>query len=467
MSEESEFVDINWGNTILSARWNHIWHNKLFSNATFTYSKFGFQFFNTSESEREDSMRDYTVLTQYNFDSRIEDYALKMDFDFLPNPKHHIKFGGGILERVFQPILQFQEIELEDFDFNFGEGFIEQDSILETPKYFATELNFYIEDEITLSPRLRAQVGFHNAVFTAANSAWISFQPRLSLDYQVHPKGRLYTSFGRMAQFLHVLSPAGISMPFDLWVPSTQKVKPQSANQLIIGTEWELPADFTFGTETYYKKLSNLITYRAGVESILNGNGANFDWENEVTFGEGWNYGIETSLKRTAGKASGFINYTWSKADRHFDGINNEERFPFRYHREHSVKIGLSQEFGPKFNIFASWTYGSGQFTTPRVIEVYGDGTNIDIFQLDLEGTGGTINNVRLPAKHQLDLNFNWHWAKTRVDHYLTFGINNVYNNRTVLFPVRYVDLEDSSNSETANIKGLPILPSLRYSVKF
>ncbi len=467
LSEQSDFVNINWGNTIISTRWNRVWNNKLFSNMTATFSEFGFQLFTVGATEFEKMEGSLFDVDQYIFDSNIQDIALKIDFDYIPNPKHHIKFGGGVLERIFTPTFDFQELEdLEADEFSLTEEYIPSDSAI--TNYYATELNFYLEDDIKFTDKLSAQLGFHNAVFTSDNAGWISFQPRLSIQYQIHPSGTVYAAYSRMGQFLHVLSPAGVSMPFDLWVPSTKKVRPQVANQFLVGTDWKLPQAFTFSTEAYFKKLDHLITYRAGVNSVLSGTEEIFDWENEVTFGEGWNYGLEASLKRTKGKTNGYINYALSKATRRFDGLSNDERFPFRYNRRHVIKIGLSQEFTPKFNVFATWSYGSGQYTTPRLIEVYGDGTSFDGFDLDLIGSDGPLNTFRLPANHQLDVSFNWHWPRKKVDHFFTFGLKNVYNRTNPLFAIRVKNLDGNGETfENEDFPGLPIFPSLRYSIKF
>ncbi len=467
LDNQRNYIDINWGNTILSTRWNRVWTNKVFSNVTATYSQFGFNLFGTAESEFEDIDREFSVVEQYEFYSRIEDIAIKVDFDYIKNSKHHFKFGGGLLGRNFEPVFSFAEFEQEDFQFDFGTDYFQQDLVLQDAQYFATELNFYFEDDIQISDKLQAQVGFHNAVFVADNAAWMSFQPRLSMQYQINQNGKLFAAYSRMGQFLHVLSPAGISMPFDLWVPSTQQIQPQNASQILLGTDWQLPANFVFGAEIYYKKLNNLITYSAGFEEFLRDEGANFDWENQVTFGEGWNRGVELSLQRNKGRVNGYINYTYSKAERKFEGLSNNERFPFRYNRDHELKIGLSMKFSPKFNVFTAWTYGSGQFTTPRVIEVYGNATQFDIFQLDVGDGVNELNTFQLPPNHHLDVNFNWHWPKPKVDHYLTFGIRNIYNRKNPLFSVRYTDLDNPEQGTSENFIGLPIFPSLRYAVKF
>jgi len=192
---QRNFIDINWGNTILSSRWNRVWSDKIFSNLTATYSQFRFGLSGASESEFEAFDRAYSFVEQYEFSSSIEDIALKVDFDYIKNTRHHIKFGGGLLGRNFVPAFNFTEFEEENFQFDFGEDYFQQDSVLQDAQYFATELNFYVEDDFQWTDKLRAQVGFHNAVFVADNAAWMSFQPRLSLQYQINQNGNIYAKF--------------------------------------------------------------------------------------------------------------------------------------------------------------------------------------------------------------------------------------------------------------------------------
>jgi hypothetical protein len=469
LSHQRNFINLNWGNTILSTRWNHLWNEKLFSNTTFTYSQFKFNFiseiyFELLDDDEEDSFEGET----YSFLSNIEDIALKIDFDYFPDNKHHFKFGGGILKRVFQPNLRYQEFELDEIVFE-ENGFIQFGNVpMEDETLHATEFNFYIEDNIQLSDKLTAQIGLHNAIFTRTDVTWASLQPRLSFQYQLTKSKVIYAAVSKMGQFLHVLSPAGISMPFDLWVPSTKKVRPQQSWQYLIGTNWKLPLDFNWSLEAYYKKLDNLVTYGPYANTnIVTGIG-NFNWEDELTFGEGWNYGIETSLKRTKGNTTGFLNYAWSKAERQFDNLSSNQKFPYRFNREHTLKLGINHAFSPQFNIFAIWSYGSGQPTTSRLIEFFGDLTNFtDLFNLDFGNSAPLLNNIRLPANHQLDINFNYNWSKKRVNHTLSLGLLNVYNHKNVLLKYQSYNFENPNEPEIKNIHSLPLFPSLRYGIKF
>lgn len=462
---QGSLLNINWGNTILSSRWNRVWNNKLFSNLTLTYSEFLFRFLTLSSQEVRGIERELSRFEQFDFSSRIQDIALKMDFDYIKNNNHYLKFGIGLKERLFAPNFKYHEFQIEGNNIPVEEQLVPLG--VRSNLYFASEFNFYAEDDWTITDKLSAQFGFHNALFTAPNTAWNAFQPRLSIQYDWLPSSKIYASYNQMSQFLHVLSPVGISMPFDLWVPSTNEVAPEHARQILVGTEWRLPADFTFGTELYYKKLDNLITYRQEVNDFFMSENSNFEWEEEITSGQGWNYGVETSLVRKKGKATGYINYTWSKAERQFDGLSNDERFPFRFNREHVFKVGLNQEFGPKFNFNAAWYYGSGQYTTPRVVEIYGEGDNLDAFQFGFNNDAAELNNVKLLPHHKLDVSFNFHWPKKRVEHFFTLSINNLYNNKNPLFTVRYEDVDNPGTFIDDRVPGLPFFPGLRYAIKF
>ena len=82
-SDEFNF-GLGWGNKTATLRWNHLFSDKLFSNTTFTYSRYAFdidQGFNL----------DYDL--RFGYISGLKDFGARTDFEFSPNPFHSIKFG--------------------------------------------------------------------------------------------------------------------------------------------------------------------------------------------------------------------------------------------------------------------------------------------------------------------------------------------------------------------------------------
>ena len=72
--------DVKWNNTTGTVRWNHIFHDNLFSNTTVLYSQYNY------------SIR-AGYINPFSWSSKIEDIALKTDFTFFLNPSNTIKFG--------------------------------------------------------------------------------------------------------------------------------------------------------------------------------------------------------------------------------------------------------------------------------------------------------------------------------------------------------------------------------------
>lgn len=472
---QNDFLSYKWGNTIFSLRWNHLWNNQFFSNMTFTYSQFNFtndygieEFFTldeTKEGEEElPNLEEDFLLSEvslFHFSSKINDGGFKIDFNYLPTSQHHFKFGGGVLVREFSPSLVSDQFEVEEYDFNGNEFEIFETFI--DPIFYATEINMYGEDEFKINNQLKAKLGLHSVLFIAPNKVYPSIQPRLSINYQPNDKIRLKSSLGKMTQFLHVLQSTITGIPNDLWVPSTKQVRPQSAWQADVGIHYRLSKHFNWNLEGYYKYMNHLITYREDTNFLVEEEAQQFDWENNVSVGKGWSYGLETSLTKTTGKTTGWINYNLAWSDRQYEGINNNQKFPFRYNRRHELKIGLSQQFTRVFNLFATWKYGSGQWTTVQNLTPETEDTFNPIVQPFPLDPNTPINNFQLQAFHRLDVNANFTWSKRRIKHQLTLGVSNAYGRDNTLFAA--IENGDASTLEEI---GFPlVLPTFRYGVEF
>lgn len=476
ISNQVEFLNYNWGNLVVSLRWNHLWNKHFFSNTTLTYSQFKFNnnygeeefatFLEPTEEEeseipefKEEDL--FSKIALYRFSSRIKDTGIKIDFNYLPTHQHHFKFGGGILVRQFKPSVVSDQFEIENFQFD--EKNFESINLLLDPTFFATELNIYGEDEYKINSQLIAKIGVHSALFIAPNKIYPSIQPRLSFKYQLNDRLQLTSSLGKMNQFLHVLRSTSTGIPNNLWVPSTKQVRPQSAWQIDMGVHYQLPKHFNWSLEGYYKYMNHLIAYREDADFLSEQENQQFDWENEIAIGKGWSYGLETSLTKTKGKTTGWLNYNLAWSNRQYKEINQNQRFPSRYNRRHELKIGMSQQFTRVFNLFATWKYGSGQWTTIQTgldFETEDAAAILQPFPLD---PNTPINNYQLKAFHRLDVNANFNWSKRRIKHQLSLGIYNAYGRSNSIFAA-------AENGVDTNLEeiGLPIvLPTFRYGIEF
>src|SRR5690554_5701221 len=294
---------LQWGNGIGALRWNYVFNPRLFSNTTVTYSKYTFNIFNQSESAYEENGNTVNNFSRIEYLSGIQDWSGKIDFNFLPNPDHYIKFGGGYIYHMFNPgINRYRERSENNH----------ADTLFGSSKIYANEFYGYIQDDFKITERIKLNGGLHFSGFAVEDKTYFSVQPRFSGRYIINERTSLKASYATMAQYLHLLTNAGIGLPTDLWVPPTADIKPQTAHQIALGAAHQPVKGYEVSLEAYYKKMDNLIEYRDGASFMGNAG----DWQSKVATGKGWSYGAELMIEKKIGKTNGWIGYTLSWTDR-------------------------------------------------------------------------------------------------------------------------------------------------------
>lgn len=449
---------LDWGNQTGSMRWNRVWNKKLFSNTTLTYSKYNFNTgFAFEEIDTDPQGQDERSAAALNYVSGIEDWGGKIDFDYIPNPNHYIKFGAAATHHTFTPgVSQFniEQTGQVDFDTTVGAQLTE-----------SMEYGLYIEDDMKIGEKLQANVGVHASAFSVDGKTYTSIQPRLGIRYMLPHDIALKSSFSTMTQFIHLLTNEGVGLPTDLWVPTTKNIIPERSWQAAIGfakTVWD---DYEVSLEGYYKEMENLVSYKEGA-SFFNFDG-NSSWEDKVTQGDGDSYGIEFLLQKKKGNTTGWIGYTYSKTTRQFDEINGGLPYPFKYDRRHDISIVVSHKFSERISASAVWVYGTGNsITLPESVhtgyEVNNFTNNPPYFPTRIE-TASNKNAYRMQPYHRLDLSVEFHKQKRKYKRVIVVGVYNAYSRVNPFF----------INDETRNGRrrfvqyGLfPIIPSVSYQFK-
>lgn len=446
--------DFGWGNITAAMRWNHIWHPKLFSNSAVTYSRYslGVKSLFGIESDIED--KDEFIAIDYG--SGIRDLAVKIDFDFIPNPEYNIRFGLHGIRHHFIPgnFLLEQKIEAEDFSF---ERTVGQEDI------YASEWSLYMEDDILFNNHIKANVGIHLSAFHVDGDVYHSFQPRLGMRYLLNDEMSFKFSFATMRQYIQLLAFEGVGLPTDLWLPTTSRVKPQDSWQAAIGVAHGL-GDYEFSVEAYYKEMKNLISYKNG-ESIF----ALSDWQDRVTQGDGKSYGAELLIQKKTGRLNGWIGYTLSWSHRTFPDLNLGESFPFKYDRRHDISIVANYQLDDQWHVSTSWVYGTGNAVT------LGNSQYYSIFGHNYF-TGQNIaerNGYRMRSYHRLDWGLNWVKKKRSYTRTWSFGAYNTYSRQNPFYV--YIDderirLPNGQIEEETKLKQVslfPIIPYISYKIDF
>ena len=470
-------MSLNWGNTIATARWNYIFNQKLFSNTTAAYNKYRMDANSTvyTKTNLIESISESNYHSNYH--SGICDWSYLIDFDYNPTPAHHIKFGAGYLHHDFRPEVATSKIQEKE------DGITKQDTLynsISNSTIQAHEVSAYIEDNFDIGSRLRMNVGLHLSMFRIQKRNYFSAQPRVSARYQLTRHTALKASYTKMSQYIHLLSSTPISMPTDLWVPVTSKIKPMQAHQYSLGSYYTGLTGWEFSVEGYYKQMRNVLEYKEGVSFL----GSSSGWENKVEMGKGRSMGIEFMAQKTTGKTTGWIAYTLAKSDRKFaiGGINNGERFPYKYDRRHNLSLVVNHKFSNRIDIGASWIFSTGGTATiaEEVTAIIRPGEDA-IQQKDYIEKR---NNYRLPASHRLNIGVNFNkktkhgvrtWNISLYNAYNAMNPTMIYSNNSGGYASYIKNQEDGkvylqyipAKRKITKLTLLPCVPSVTYTYKF
>ncbi|MFK8101347.1 MAG: carboxypeptidase-like regulatory domain-containing protein [Saprospiraceae bacterium] len=447
--EETE-SGTTWGNSIGAFRWNYLINNKLFSNTTITYSRYNIDIF-FEETTRYDGLESFQSA---RYSSGIEDVGVKVDFDYIPNPRHYIRFGASLTNHTYSPGAFTTQERIS------GGELI--DAIIGRGKIASNEYALYAEDEIQFG-RLKANVGLHNSAFSVEGKNYFSVQPRVGLRYLLNNGLAIKSSYSQMTQFINLLTNESLSLPTDLWVPSTRSIVPQDSWQVAGGIAKTLWKDFEFTLEGYYKKMNNVLSYKEGASFIFN---LSSDWQDKVTQGDGEAYGVEFFFQRKRGKTTGWIGYTLSWNNRIFEEINSGREFPFKYDRRHDISLVASHQFNKTISMTAAWIYGTGNSLTLPLFRYNtavpnGQG-GLNITEVE---TIGNKNEFRAPAYHRLDVSIEFFKKKRKYERKWVISAYNAYNRRNPFY-IR-PGVNDNGQRVFKQISLLPIIPSISYNFKF
>jgi len=446
---------IGWGNTIGTLRWNHVFNKKLFANTLINYTQY--RFVTDLDYYFKDDIDEERFAAKYF--SGIYDAGARIDFDYRPLPEHNIKFGGAALQHIFTPgaaTLKYTTTSANSIDTAFNKY-----------KQRSSEFSSYAEDDWQISSKLKINLGVHASAFKAKTNWYQSVQPRIGLRYLLPGDIAFKAAYTHMNQYVHLLSNNSTTLPTDLWVPSTDLVKPMFSRQIAVGFAKSMMQEkIEASIEAYYKTMDGVIEYKDGA-SYLNSSTA--DWDTKVEAGKGKAYGVELLLQKKTGRTTGWIGYTLSWSRRHFPGINFGREFFYKYDRRHDFEVAVTHKISKRWEIAGSWQFQTGSpFTLPVAqYETANDGSPYDY--------GGSYDNInyykgrndfRLLNYHRLDFGITWHKQKKRYEKYWNLSFYNIYNRQNPF----YYYLDTYNVSGKALLKGvtlLPIIPSLSYGFKF
>ena len=455
-------VNIPWGNATGTLRWNHVFNNKLFSNTTLVYNDYNFTF-RAAQSN-----------FQIKLASGIRDVNVKQDFDWYPFSDHKIKFGGQYTYHRFTPSVVSGQQDTVVFN-----------PLNAQPK-FAHEAALYIQDDWDINRKWKLNIGMRYSLFQQVGPLTIyekdadgnpldstvygrgdkvkqygGLEPRATLRYALDDNTSIKGSVTRNLQYIHLVSNAGTTLPTDIWVPSTYRVRPQISWLYALGlyknfnqNTWET------SVEVYYKSMANQIEYQEGyTPNTLE------DTENFFTFGRGWSYGSEFFVNKVRGRLTGWIGYTLSWTWRKFPELNEGRKFPAKFDRRHDLSIVATYELNKRWKLSGSFVFGTGNAATlPQRFYIVNN---------TLTQEYSRINEYRLPSYHRLDfsaINSPKRNEKRKLKTEWVFSIYNTYsrlNPYFIYFDQTGNPFDGSLRVQARQVSLFPIIPAVTWNFKF
>ena len=330
-------------------------------------------------------------------------------------------------------------------------------------KYF-TEFAIYVNDEFTINKRLSLNYGVRAPGFISPQASYYRVEPRATLKIGVGPSSSVKASYTAMNQFLHLIPSSTAALPTDIWIPTSDKTKPQISKQYALGYFKNFKENMLEASvELYYKNMDNQVLFAEGNQLRV---ATNLD--SGFVYGKGESYGAEFFVKKNTGKLTGWIAYTLSKSNQKFDDLNFGKQFPFKYDRRHVLSITGSYELTERWNLNMVFSFSSGNvFTVPTGrINALNAGTIFEGSYYLYEGR----NNYRLSPYHRLDLSASYK-RKSKMFNRLcekewVFGLYNTYSRQNPYFIYFLIDPK-TNQPKAKQVSLLPIIPSVSFNFKF
>ncbi len=450
---------IDWGNTTGTLRWNHIFNDRLFSNTTLVYSKYDYLIDLSDEN------------TPFNWRSEVEDITFKQDFDFFLHPDYLLSFG---LQSTFHRFIPGESKE----DPNSG---VPRKRALESAAYFSADHE--ITERLSLNYGLRYslyQLFGETTLFEYDDAYNITserqtqgddiyqtyggFEPRISARHLLGGNNSIKMSYNRNRQYMQLLSNLSLGFNvFDIWYPSSNRIRPQIADHFSMGYFQNLKNNkYELSAELYYKKLHNQVDYADHSVLIMNR-----ELEAQLRTGDGEAYGMELMFRKN-GRLNGWLSYTYSRALRQIEGINDSREYPALYDQPHAFSVVGNYRLTPRWTLSVNWNYASG-----RPVSLPDESYRFEQYIVPVYGSK---NNERMPGYHRLDVSFTLFPKEKpgrKNESSWNFGVYNLYARRNAASVFVSAELEDIDLVKDPDrpafhrLSLFGIIPSIAYNFKF
>lgn len=385
---------------------------------------------------------------------------------------YRLRAGAGYISHDYLPEGLLNQSVSKDSNFDDNNN---------DPRISANEGFAYVDNTLNFGDVVAVDFGLRGVLFNIRDHTFKMLEPRASIRCMIGEKYSVKLGYARMSQFVQQISSNYINLPTDLWQPITPLFKPLLSDQYSVGFYGTFPHEMYFSVEGWYKDMRNLLEYREGV-SVLN---PGLSWEEKLTSGKGWSYGIDLSITKEAGAFTGTVGYGLMWNWRKFEELNQGLKFPAKFDNRHKININVGYRLNDRIDFNAGWTYMTGNRLTLSMYNYDIPGSQFpDAPTVGPPGYGNEIdgidyypsrNNVRMPAYHRLDLGMNiTKEYKNGRKGIWNISLYNAYCHMNAITIQKdnennVIDFPDKSSWHRAfkTLSFIPIIPSVSYTYIF
>ena len=451
-----ETFGIDYGNATGTARWNHVFNSRLFSNTSLIYSDYSYKIKINSNNN------------DIHITSDIRDLNLKEDLQYYGNADNKIDFGFSVIHHDISPgVISASQTS------SYNSISLQNKYSLENAVYVSHEWTPYGQLHFNYGLRATSFSVLGPGTFYTYDSAgnttdsakypsgrfvktYVNVEPRFSVSYQLNAISSVKLGYNRNTQVLHLLSNSTSANPTDLWIPSSNNVRPEIADQVSVGYFRNFSENrYEFSAESYYKTMGNQIDYKNGAQLVANEN-----VESQLLLGKGRAYGLELYLKKKAGRFTGWISYTLSRTELKIDGINNNSWYPAKQDRTHDIGVVGIYQASRKWTLSSTWVYYTGNAVTFPSGKYYVAGQTAFLYT--------ERNGYRMPAYHRMDAAATLLGKKTaKSESSWTFSVYNLYGRQNAYSIAFQNDPDDPTKTEALRYALFRWIPSVTWNFKF
>ncbi|WP_082438565.1 TonB-dependent receptor [Nonlabens sp. YIK11] len=473
--EINELFGNTFGNSFVNLRWNHIFNEKWFSNASAIFSDYNYAL------ELE--------FVEFEFFSGITNLNLKYDLTHFASDKAKLRYGINSIYYEFDPGRIVPTTPTSPINES------------QLTKKYAWENAAYVDGDFKITDDLNINAGLRLTTFSRLGQdlinvyennqpllfnqeqgvyvsampidriassrsdilkTFVNLEPRFSASYSLDDDTSIKASYQRINQYIHLISNTTAPTPFDLYAPSGDFIKPQKGDQVAVGF-FKNVGDYSVELESFYKTVDNRLDYIDGADLI-----AQEAVESILLAGEARAYGIELLLRKNEGRLQGWIAYTLSKSEQRTPGrnasepgINNSDWYNAPWDKTHDLTVTANYEWNEKWSFGSNFTLQTGQPVTFPDGQYEFNGLFVPTFE--------SRNASRLPIIHRLDLSATYVPKPEKTQGWQgswVFSLYNAYNRRNAA-SISFGENDDTARNEATRLAIFGIVPAVTYNFKF